>query len=108
MPVTVMEGKCRLTFTEFQGVIAEDIFMVTTMRTPVLQDRPLSLFMIFVFYFKYILVILNAVKLTALIKFLCTITVPMFIKKVLNIYTDILLTFLVLISVIKNVQKPGI
>jgi len=29
-------------------------------------------------------------------------------KKVLNIYTDILLAFLVLISVIKYAQKPGI
>jgi len=33
---------------------------------------------------------------------------PDVFKKVLIIYTDILLTVLVSISVIKNVQKPGI
>jgi len=55
MSVIVTEGKRRLTCAEFQGVIPEDIFMVTAMRTPKLQDRPLSLFIIIVFSFKYTL-----------------------------------------------------
>ena len=50
MSLIVTAGKRRLGCTKFHGVISEDIFKVTAMRTPKFQDRPPSLFIVFVLF----------------------------------------------------------